>query len=174
MKMRISLYLGIIFCLYFYNLWLLVTMDKSRRFPINKIKEIMIIKRIFACMHHSYIILHFIDLKPTNSSSLGLLSDEPQPSKLITRHLSSNRSMSQITMEELWRNQEALKVEVKQLETLMSLIMEILQSMMRKEGNFIPTIVPEVVTSVNMPNPTPHQEHPRGFHPQPGPPKAPY
>ncbi|KAI5425398.1 hypothetical protein KIW84_031269 [Lathyrus oleraceus] len=82
--------------------------------------------------------------------------------------------MSQITMEELRRNQEAMKVEINQLKTQMSLIMEILQSMLRKEGNLVPTIEPEVVTPVNMPDPLPPQEQPRGFHPHLEPPRAPY
>ena len=77
-------------------------------------------------------------------------------------------------MEELRRNQEAMKVEINQLKTQMSLIMEILQSMLRKEGNPVPTVVPEMVTLMNMPDPLPPQEQPRGFHPRPVPPKAPY
>lgn len=58
--------------------------------------------------------------------------------------------------------------------TQMSLIMEILQSMLRKEGNPVPTVVPEMVTPVNMPDPLPPQEQPRGLHPHHVPPKAPY
>lgn len=46
--------------------------------------------------------------------------------------------------------------------------------MMRKEGNYMPTVVLEVVTLVNIPDSTPHQEQPRGFHPQLGPLRAPY
>ncbi|XP_050916837.1 uncharacterized protein LOC127132018 [Lathyrus oleraceus] len=82
--------------------------------------------------------------------------------------------MSQITMEELRRNQEAMKVEINQLKTQMSLIMEILQSMLRKEGNPVPTVEPEVVTPISVPDPLPPQEQPRGFHPHPVSPRAPY
>lgn len=52
--------------------------------------------------------------------------------------------------------------------------MEILQSMMRKEGHPMPTVVLEVVTPMNMHDPTPSQEKPRGFHPHPEPPRALY
>ena len=122
-------------------------------------------------MHHSHNILHF--MRPI-SLSLGLLSDKPLPTNLIAQHLSWFRSMSQITMEELRRNQEAMKVEINQLKTQMSLIMEILQSMLRKEGNPVPTVVPEVISPMNIPDPLPPQEQPHGFHPHPVPPKSQY
>ena len=77
-------------------------------------------------------------------------------------------------MEELRRNQEVMKVEINQLKTQVSLIMEILQSMKRKECNSLPTVVLEVVTPVNMPDPIPPQEQHHGFRPQPVPPRAPY
>lgn len=77
-------------------------------------------------------------------------------------------------MEELRRNQKAMKVEINQLKTQMGLIMEIQQSMMRKEGNSMPTIVPDMVAPVNRHDPTPPQEQSRGFHPQPVPPRALY
>ena len=66
--------------------------------------------------------------------------------------------MSQITMEELRIGQEALKVEINQLKTQMSLIMEIMHSMLRKEGNHVPTVVPEVVTPVSVLDPIPPEE----------------
>lgn len=67
-----------------------------------------------------------------------------------------------------------MKVEINQLKTQMSLIMEILQLMLRQEGNPLPTEVLEVVNPISVPDPLPPQEQPRGFHPYPEPPRAPY
>lgn len=41
--------------------------------------------------------------------------------------------------------------------------------MMRKEGNPMPDVVLEVVTHVDRPDSTSHQEMPHGYHPSPGP-----
>lgn len=68
-------------------------------------------------------------------------------------------------MEELQRGQESLTVEVNQLKTQMSLIMEILQEMLRKEGNLTLVAVTEVVTPVHLPGSIPCHELPRGYHP---------
>lgn len=56
----------------------------------------------------------------------------------------------------------------------MTLIIEILQAMLRKECNPTPDVVAEVVTHVHLPGSTSYQELPHGYHPLPGLPRLPY
>lgn len=58
--------------------------------------------------------------------------------------------MSHITMEELQRGQESLRVEINQLKTQMSWIMEILQAMLRKEDNPTPVAVAKMLTQKDL------------------------
>lgn len=77
------------------------------------------------------------------------------------------RSMSQATMEELQQGQAALKEEINQLKTQMSLVMEILQTLLKKEGNPTPTSRMEMVSPMPLSGSTLHHELPQGYRPQP-------
>lgn len=72
--------------------------------------------------------------------------------------------MSQVTMEELQRAQDELKEEVKQLKTQMSLVMEILQTVLKREGNATPVSMMEMVSLVHQSFFTSCHELPQGYH----------
>ena len=74
--------------------------------------------------------------------------------------------MSQATMEELQQGQAALKEEISQLKTQMSLVMEILQTLLKKEGNPTPTSRMEMVSPMPLSGSTLHHELPQGYRPQ--------
>lgn len=77
-------------------------------------------------------------------------------------------------MEGFKRGQESLRMEVNQLKTQMSLIMEVLQAILRKEDNPTPISIEEMVTHVHMPGSTSYQELAHEYHPQPGLPRLSY
>lgn len=70
-------------------------------------------------------------------------------------------------MEELQQGQTALKEEISQLKTQMSLVMEILQTLLKKEGNPTPTSRMEMVSPMPLSGSTLHHELPQGYRPQP-------
>ena len=63
-------------------------------------------------------------------------------------------------MEELQEGQAALKEEISQLKTQMSLVMEILQTLLKKEGNPTPTSRLEMVSPVPLSGSTLRHELP--------------
>lgn len=75
--------------------------------------------------------------------------------------------MSQAIVKELQRDQIALKEEINQLKTHMSLVMEILQTLLKKEGNPTPIAMMGMASPVNMSDSTSRHELPQGYRPQP-------
>lgn len=63
-------------------------------------------------------------------------------------------------MEELQQGQVALKEEISQLKTKMSLVTEILQTLLKKEGNPTPTAMMEMLYHVLLPGSTSRHELP--------------
>lgn len=72
-----------------------------------------------------------------------------------------------MTTYELQRGQELLREEVNQLKTQMSLVMEILQALLRKEGSLTPTIVTRIVSPLHLPGFTLCHGLSHGYHPKP-------
>lgn len=74
-------------------------------------------------------------------------------------------SMSEVTMDELQQGQVALEEESSQLKTHMSLVMEILQALLKKEGNPISAAMMEIVSPIHLSDFTSHHVLPHRFHP---------
>src|ERR1051325_563441 len=102
--------------------------------------------------------------------------------KLSTRRTLRIPRMSQKAIDELQRGQELLKEEVKHLKSRMSLVMDLLQVVLKRECNTTPisaSLVAALSSDVSMGQGTPHvenspvQNHPTENHPRPLPSKIP-
>lgn len=58
--------------------------------------------------------------------------------------------MSQMIMDELQRDQELLREEVNQVKTHMSMVIGILQALLKKEGNLTPISAAEMLTPLHL------------------------
>ncbi|KAI5441929.1 hypothetical protein KIW84_011114 [Lathyrus oleraceus] len=81
--------------------------------------------------------------------------------------------MSQVIIEELQRGQVVLKEKISQLKTQMSLVMEIMQALLKKEGNPTSAAMIEMFSHVHLSNFTSHHELPQGYYLQPELPRLP-
>src|SRR3954465_7280503 len=81
-----------------------------------------------------------------------------------------------LEMRDLVHNQDALKEENSQLKTQLSLVMEVLKTVLRKEGNVVPVAATEVVDSSSSIGSLSTHGMPQGDLPQlqtPSPPRQP-
>lgn len=121
-------------------------------------------------MHQSHIfmhlMLHLVDLTVVLAFYSVLLAI-----KLTSRYYYNTWERKNIFMDQLKQDQEALRLEVIQLKDQFIQILYILSVIM---SNLMLVAEPEVVTPVNVPGSTPHQDLPRGYYPQSGSPRAPY
>src|ERR1051325_2585524 len=102
--------------------------------------------------------------------------------KLSTRRTFRTPRMSQRTIDELQRGQELLKAEVKHLKGQMSLVMDLLQVVLKRECNTTPisaSLVAALSSDVSMSQGHPHvasspvRNFPTEYHPRPSPSKIP-
>src|ERR1044072_2000607 len=102
--------------------------------------------------------------------------------KLFTRRAFRTPRMSQKAIDELQHGQELLKAEIKHLKSQMSLVMDLLQVVLKRECNTTPisaSLVAALSSNVPMGQGHPHvanspcQNHPFEHHPRPSPSKIP-
>src|ERR1044072_2469753 len=102
--------------------------------------------------------------------------------KLSTRHTFRTPRMSQRAIDELQRGQELLKAEVKHLKSQMNLVMDLLQVVLKRECNTVPSsanLVTTLSSDVSMGQGHPHvdnspiQNTPNRRHHRPSPSKIP-
>src|ERR1051325_6612977 len=153
--------------------------------PLHRILTCVtiILHRILTCvtiiLHlHSFIHYHAFHLHQKNSFHLFC----PENIKLSTQRTFRTPRMSQRAIDELQRGQELLKAEVKHLKSQMSLVMDLLQVVLKRECNTTPisaSLVAALSSDVSMSQGHPHVENspiqnfPTEHHPRPSPSKIP-